>query len=391
MSTASSSSSTDWRAAARKPPAHRLNGKGDDSCRILTRLGIGLSVVVVACFIAMLAGLPNDHECPPGAKDWPAYNSTPLSKPVELDDGSTVYTIAVVTDLDHESMSKDEKNAWLSFTKYGILTVNKARSKASVEWYEDKTLKLKSTISSGGRSMELSDFKVFDGHLISVDDRTGILYRIVDNSAVPWVILNDGPGLYGKAFKGEWLAAKNGLLYVGGLGKEWTTTEGVFVNHNPMWIKVVSHTGYIRHVNWVDNYKKLRSAAGITDPGYMIFESGQWSDIHGKWFFLPRRASNEIYSEAADESKGTNLMLIADEHFKHVEVRKVGKLTPPRGFSAFQFIPGTNDELIVALKSEEKDGVPVASYITVFTVHGKVLMEETPLKGQFKFEGIEFV
>ncbi len=39
-------------------------------------------------------------------------------------------------------------------------------------------------------------------------------------------------------FKGEWMTKKGNELYVGGLGKEWTTTEGVFVNHNPMWIKV---------------------------------------------------------------------------------------------------------------------------------------------------------
>lgn len=36
----------------------------------------------------------------------------------------------------------------------------------------------------------------------------------------------------------------------------------------------------------------------------MIHESGQWSDIHNKWFFLPRRASNETYTEAADETRG---------------------------------------------------------------------------------------
>lgn len=40
-------------------------------------------------------------------------------------------------------------------------------------------------------------------------------------------------------FKGEWMAKKGNELYVGGLGKEWTTTEGVFVNYNPMWIKVI--------------------------------------------------------------------------------------------------------------------------------------------------------
>lgn len=35
--------------------------------------------------------------------------------------------------------------------------------------------------------MELSDLVVFDGNLLSVDDRTGIIYRIEKNMAYPWV------------------------------------------------------------------------------------------------------------------------------------------------------------------------------------------------------------
>lgn len=58
-------------------------------------------------------------------------------------------------------------------------------------------------------------------------------------------------------------------------------------------------------------------------------------------------------------------------------------------FSYFSI--GTNDQLIVALKSEEKDGVAVGSYITVFSIDGTIILDETPLLGQYKFEGIEFV
>ena len=55
------------------------------------------------------------------------------------------------------------------------------------------------------------------------------------------VYLSDGPGNVAKGFKGEWMTVKDGDLWVGGLGKEWTTTEGVFVSHNPMWVKVMRH------------------------------------------------------------------------------------------------------------------------------------------------------
>lgn len=60
---------------------------------------------------------------------------------------------------------------------------------------------------------------------------------------------------------------KDEHLYVGGLGKEWTTTEGVFVNNNPEWVKVIGFEGDIKHENWVPKYKALKVAAGIEPPG----------------------------------------------------------------------------------------------------------------------------
>lgn len=60
---------------------------------------------------------------------------------------------------------------------------------------------------------------------------------------------------------------KDEHLYVGGLGKEWTTTEGEFVNNNPEWVKVVGFRGDVQHKNWVPKYKSLKSAAGIEPPG----------------------------------------------------------------------------------------------------------------------------
>lgn len=46
--------------------------------------------------------------------------------------------------------------------------------------------------------MELSELVVFNGHLYSVDDRTGVVYRIEGKQAVPWVILPDGDGSVSK-------------------------------------------------------------------------------------------------------------------------------------------------------------------------------------------------
>ena len=110
-------------------------------------------------------------------------------------------------------------------------------------------------------------------------------------------------------------------------------------------------------------------------------------------YSISRRASKEPYTEATDEYAGTDVLLIADEHFNHVEVKHIGnKGTGYRGFAAFAFVPGQSDTLIAAIKSEEKDGIPVASYLTVFRVSdGHVLLDEEPLKGAHKFEGIAFI
>lgn len=71
-------------------------------------------------------------------------------------------------------------------------------------------------------------------------------------------------------FKAEWMAVKDEHLYIGGLGKEWTTTEGEFVNNNPEWVKVVGFRGDVQHENWVPKYKFLKSAAGIETPGWTV-------------------------------------------------------------------------------------------------------------------------
>lgn len=49
--------------------------------------------------------------------------------------------------------------------------------------------------------MELSELKVFNGKLYTFDDRTGIVYQIIENQKIiPWVLLTDGDG---QSMKGE--------------------------------------------------------------------------------------------------------------------------------------------------------------------------------------------
>uniref|UniRef100_A0A096MG43 Soluble calcium-activated nucleotidase 1 n=1 Tax=Poecilia formosa TaxID=48698 RepID=A0A096MG43_POEFO len=315
------------------------------------------------------------------------YNDTyPLTPPERTSQGMR-YRIGVIADLDTNSAS-EKKLTWFSYMRRGYLLVSQSGDKVAVEWDADKVV-LESHLSEKGRGMELSDLVVFNGKLYSVDDRTGIIYHIDRDKAVPWVILPDGDGNVAKGFKAEWLAVKDEHLYIGGLGKEWTTTQGEFVNNNPEWVKVVGFRGDVQHENWVPRYKSMKAAAGIEPPGYFIHESAAWSDTLQRWFFLPRRASKERYEETADERRGTNLVLSCSPDFKDIKVSRVGPHNPTHGFSSFKFIPNTDDQIILALKSEEDAG-KIATYITAFTLDGRVLLPETEI-GDVKYEGLEFI
>ena len=74
--------------------------------------------------------------------------------------------------------------------------------------------------------------------------------------------------------------------------------------------------GHMEHIPWAKVYKRMLSAASIDPPGYIIHESAYWSDIHKKWFFLPRRASKKRYVPM-----GTNIMCGFEE--KHVENKPI--------------------------------------------------------------------
>ncbi|GMT32703.1 hypothetical protein PFISCL1PPCAC_24000, partial [Pristionchus fissidentatus] len=354
-----------------------------------------VSVVIIASIATTVAVLTSSYAdvfLPGFRPGWSKYNNSQLTTPETHSDGSATHSLFLITDLDHDSKSADKKNTWFSLGLKASLSIGKGAEWAKLSLGEEKAIS--SQISAGGRAMELSDLVVFDGRLLSCDDRTGLLYEIcpATNKAFPWVFLPDGPGKRAaKGLKAEWMTVKAGELVVGGLGKEWTTTTGEYVNDDPMWVKFVSPEGGVRHVNWRDVYVLARRAIGVEYPGYTINEAVQWSEVHKRWFFLPRRASKEKYDETEDESRGTNKLISCNEKYEDWQVVEIGDAgNGARGFSAFQFVPGSHDEVIVGLKSEEKDGKPVASYLSVFTRKGKIVLADSELNGPHKYEGIAF-
>lgn len=320
------------------------------------------------------------------------YNSTyPLSPPRPGFESRT-YKILAIADLDTKSKLNKDGHKYSSFLLKGELQMNNDLTIGNL-YFENEPSEITSQYAYGDRGMELSELVVFNGRLYSCDDRTGIVYEIqVDKRlAIPWVILADGDGTdSGKGFKCEWMTVKDAKLYVGGLGKEWTTPQGVLVNHNPQWIKVIGHLGDVTHIDWTENYNKIRSTLGYSYPGYMIFESCVWNRHSQRFFFLPRRASADSYDEVLDEQRATNLMIDADYEFTNVAHKNVGEIIPTRGYSSFKFVPGTKETILIALKTEEDQG-QTRSFMTVLDISGNVLVEDIQISSSLKYEGIEFV
>jgi len=322
------------------------------------------------------------------------YNASyPFTKPKHTGLG-VEYRIAIITDMDRDSKMEDKKNTWQSFMRAATLTYNSLSQKVYVNWehYDANPITLFSSFSNGGRGMELSELLVFNGHLYTVDDRTGIVYEIENEKKIfPWVVLSDGDGHEIKGFKGEWMVRKGEKMIIGGIGKEWTTPTGQVLHHNPQWVKIIEPEGKVVHRNWTSVYMKMQEVSGYTAPGYIIHESAVWSDIHRSWFFLPRRASHEKYNDVADEERGTNLLFKCSEYFDNIQHITIGELVDrTKGFSSFKFLPGTEDQVIVALKTYELRD-KTKSFITVFTITGKILMPDTLVSDSYKYEGLEFL
>lgn len=131
----------------------------------------------------------------------------PLSQPISLENFGIKYRIAIISDLDKSSKSQTEKNMWYSFFKKGHLIWYTNNNTIKLLWDNEEPNVLKSSISMGGRGMELSELVTFNGKLYSFDDRTGIIYSISeDNTVLPWIILMDGNGT---DFKGKHLTIIN--------------------------------------------------------------------------------------------------------------------------------------------------------------------------------------
>ncbi|VDM54719.1 unnamed protein product [Angiostrongylus costaricensis] len=307
--------------------------------------------------------------CHEEARGHCAVTSKTLDQ-LEQGDGTEVYKLLTISDIDENS--KTVKNwTWRAVTRRGNMTIDKSQANVTVTWINGPDRNLTTSLNYKGRAMEPSDLSKFSGRLLAPDDETRLRYEIKDNKAIQWLVPNSGRGHATKGIKAERATLYRCHLIVGGHGTEYRNETGAVLSEDSLWIKVKS-------CDWNYVYKSLRKAVNLTGVGaYLTHEAAQWSSIHQKCFSLPIKESNSTCNETVDERKGTDLLIIGNPNLTEVEVVRIGNLTHrERKFSAFEFIPKTNDALIVALKSEELKGNATKSCITVFNISGHVLLED---------------
>lgn len=316
------------------------------------------------------------------------------------------FHFAAITDLDQLSLMKDErKMTYRSVLLPGVITRNPETNKYTMVMEKSRTLKTQH--NEAGRGAEFSELTVYNGRLLTFDDRTGDVFEILnskdgqDSFVAPRYVITEGEGDTDKGMKWEWATVKDGELWMGSMGKEYTNPDGSVANVNNLWVTIMNEHGEYYRINWTEKFTFVRNALGCPSPGYVIHEAINWSPHLRKWVFAPRRISTEAYNDVLDEKRGSNKLVIVDEDFTKAEIVevKMAKKDGLHGFSSFSFIPGTKDEHAIALRSVEEDCAgddldvcKQRSYIVIFNVlTGEVLMDEVMIKEPLKYEGIEFV
>uniref|UniRef100_A0A182SB32 Uncharacterized protein n=1 Tax=Anopheles maculatus TaxID=74869 RepID=A0A182SB32_9DIPT len=171
----------DWRKALRSPPSYRIGNR-------TIRLQVHFTwVLATLCALLLLVLYISSSPSSSLISDVPSstsflrnsaivYNHTyPLTSPI-ISSGIYSFRIGIIADLDTNSALK--KNQWGSYYLKGYLSFIPSKRSITVSWDDGEPKALQSGFSLKGRGMELSELVVFNGKLLTFDDRTGLVYEI---------------------------------------------------------------------------------------------------------------------------------------------------------------------------------------------------------------------
>ncbi|XP_059612593.1 apyrase-like [Phlebotomus argentipes] len=299
------------------------------------------------------------------------------------------YPFEIIADLDKKALTSGQKNTYVSNIQLGsVYVLNNTITDITLS---SESHDVVTKYSFNGRGAELSELLIFHEKLYTFDDKSGIIFDVEKDKLIPWVILSDGAGNETNGFKCEWATVKDDHVIVGSHGVESMTPEGKVKSRNAFYVKKITEDGGVIHENWFEVYDKLRRAVGMPFPGFVVHEAALWSAINEKWIFLPRKCSKEPMNSDTFDYIGCNLIILANEDFSKIESHELSDppLVNHRGFSSFQFLPNTDEKIIIALTTIETVQ-EVATYIIALDIEGKVLFPETKILSE-KFEGLSFL
>eukprot|EP00697_Spironema_sp_BW2_P008222 gnl/Spiro4/22740_TR11232_c0_g1_i1.p1 gnl/Spiro4/22740_TR11232_c0_g1~~gnl/Spiro4/22740_TR11232_c0_g1_i1.p1 ORF type:complete len:483 (+),score=116.53 gnl/Spiro4/22740_TR11232_c0_g1_i1:77-1525(+) len=312
-----------------------------------------------------------------------------------------VYPFAIIADLDRTLSCKDtpDKWIWCSIMKRGALQ-RSADGKYDLQWSSENPLSCEFS-TRWSRGLELSELVKFRGQLLTFDKHTGIVFHVNGDKLIPREILPDGDGQVDSPFKVEWATVKDGVLVVGGSGRETLNIDRTVRDTNPQYVKILRHDdrrglqveqdvscGAVQHVWWKKQYDAVRRATGSEPPGHVTIESGTWNPELRRWFFLPRDIVKDPARSDGVSGGIASCYVACSEDFWEIRIKEIPRQHPDRVFSSFKFIPGRPEE-ILAIKTVTA-GDRHATYMVVFNLYGEILMDEKYIVNE-RFEGVEFL
>nr|BAN41687.1 apyrase precursor, putative [Entamoeba invadens] len=296
---------------------------------------------------------------------------------------SPILRIVMVSDLDGKNKKGD---LWYSDIVTGLLY----KQGEKYSYIQEETFQVTSPINDGKRGLELSEAVNFNDEILTFDDRTGLVGAIdVDGRIlVPKTIIRDGDMKEEKPMKIEWATVKGKEVYIGGIGKNYTTPRGEFRHRGPLFVKRMNENGRVIYEDWGKRYQDINLRLGInTEDGYSIFEAVTYSEDYDIWTFAPRKCSNERYDDELDETRGCGKIVMTSD-FKNYRVVADKQFVKERGFPSIKNLPFDESKLLY-LKSYEVNGVTM-TYMGMMDFDGNVLMKDTKIS-DLKLEGVEFI
>eukprot|EP00602_Paraphysomonas_sp_CaronLab_P007332 CAMPEP_0185034162 /NCGR_PEP_ID=MMETSP1103-20130426/23775_1 /TAXON_ID=36769 /ORGANISM="Paraphysomonas bandaiensis, Strain Caron Lab Isolate" /LENGTH=380 /DNA_ID=CAMNT_0027570703 /DNA_START=139 /DNA_END=1281 /DNA_ORIENTATION=+ len=359
--------------------------------------------------------------------------SMKLSAPAAFQTNASVheFPFVVVSRLREEYVSLTTDISWAGVSKQGTLVKMSGENRFfNISWGNEYSLH--SPLSARGRGMMLSELIAYCGKLYASDQSTGVLFELSSGELYPRQIVMGGDGLNTEALRSEWAAVRHGLLYIGTGGslspspytggKSERSLRGqrtpsramsqLLVEH---WVVTIDPSGRVNHLDWEREFTSLEIAAEVDASTHRLYhEAVLWSERMEMWVFFPsvvetivKGQRDSVRLARASEPDRDVRIILASADFRTITVRKLTELNMPsqetsRGqnttavtknlyyISSARFLPGSGDQVVVAVMVSRATG---ASYLVLITVDGEVIgtPQEFPTSEKMVFTGIEFL